>query len=426
MGENRIYGTPVTIAEGHMKIEFHDDVPTWTSADEGTWIYVTDTSTTEWGMYFGGPSGWVKMEAAEVPPRLHYGTGSDGDVDINSGSFSSGPISGNSLTRDAHFENLTLSGGNLNPNGYRVFVRETLTIGSGYHIQRNGVAGANGTAGGVMANGTGGAAGSALANRGLPGAFAGTAGGNGGAGGKAAAGGNGTAATGLTPNAVSINATSLPSGNGGAGGTPSGGTAGLGTTGGTCAGDTLSAYIGYGIESWAVWRAFLPSTGWAWFDNPDYFYVAGQPPGGGGGGGGGSDSGAAFGGGGGGGGAGGGNGGCLYVAAYNIADGNANNDGIRAVGGAGGNGGNGGNGTGTSGNAGGGGGGGAGSGGFGGIVVIITNSVCTATAAYCVPGGAAGSVGTGGTGYGTGSAGSNGTTATAGATGLLFIFCRVS
>ena len=78
-----------------------------------------------------------------------YGDGSDGDVDINTGSFSSGPISSNALTRDAYFDNLTLSGGNLNTAGYRLFVKGILTINSSYKITRNGGVGGTGGNGSV-------------------------------------------------------------------------------------------------------------------------------------------------------------------------------------------------------------------------------------------------------------------------------------
>ena len=48
-----------------------------------------------------------------------YGNGVDGNVDINGGAFSSGPITSNVLTRDAFFDDLTLSGGDLDCGGYR-------------------------------------------------------------------------------------------------------------------------------------------------------------------------------------------------------------------------------------------------------------------------------------------------------------------
>ena len=129
-----------------------------------------------------------------------YGDGNDGTVDINSGSFSSGPISSNALTRDAYFDNLTLSGGNLNTAGYRLFVKGTLTINSGYKVHRNG----------ITATGNSGAA--ALAATRLGGSGAGGRGKY--AGGGGATGGNVSASLG---------------GNGGSGGiSPSGGGNGAG------------------------------------------------------------------------------------------------------------------------------------------------------------------------------------------------------
>ena len=129
-----------------------------------------------------------------------YGDGSDGDVDITSGSFSSGPITNNALTRHAYFDNLTLSGGNLNCAGYRLCVG-TLTINSSYKVHRDGnaAAGDNG--------------GAALSATDLGGS---------------AAGGNGQTGSGST---VGGSTTESLGGNGGAGGdTPSGG---AGSAGGT-------------------------------------------------------------------------------------------------------------------------------------------------------------------------------------------------
>lgn len=83
-----------------------------------------------------------------------FGDGSDGTVDITSGAFSSGPITSNALTRDAYFNNLTLSGGNLDMAGYRLFVKGTLTIASTFKLTRNGVAASAGTGGTALSAGT--------------------------------------------------------------------------------------------------------------------------------------------------------------------------------------------------------------------------------------------------------------------------------
>jgi hypothetical protein len=55
-----------------------------------------------------------------------YGTGNDGDAIISSNT---------SLSSDMHYSNLTVNGGvTLNPNGYRIFVKNILTMGSGSAI----------------------------------------------------------------------------------------------------------------------------------------------------------------------------------------------------------------------------------------------------------------------------------------------------
>lgn len=52
-----------------------------------------------------------------------FGTGADGNVTISSGTTT--------ITRDMHYRNLTVLGGTLNVNGFRVFVSETLTSWGG-------------------------------------------------------------------------------------------------------------------------------------------------------------------------------------------------------------------------------------------------------------------------------------------------------
>lgn len=55
-------------------------------------------------------------------PDPVYGSGSDGDATISSNT---------SLTSDKFYNNLTIADGiQLTPNGYRIFVRNTLTVGS--------------------------------------------------------------------------------------------------------------------------------------------------------------------------------------------------------------------------------------------------------------------------------------------------------
>ena len=128
----------------------------------------------------------ANINGTELTFQDLYGDGSDGTIDINSGSFSSGPITNNALTRDAYFTDLTLSGGNLNTAGYKIFGTGTLTINSSYKIHREGNAGVIGTTGQNGADGqtggAGGAGGAALAAGSLPGTVAGVVGGAGGNG----------------------------------------------------------------------------------------------------------------------------------------------------------------------------------------------------------------------------------------------------
>ncbi|MBA7648129.1 hypothetical protein ES703_55911 [subsurface metagenome] len=98
--------------------------------------------------------------AAAAKGLAIFGDGSDGDVDINGGAFSSGPITNNSLTRDAFFDNLTLSGGDLNCAGYRLFCKGTLTIDASYKVHRTGNKGGNGSSSSSGAGGAGLGAGS--------------------------------------------------------------------------------------------------------------------------------------------------------------------------------------------------------------------------------------------------------------------------
>jgi hypothetical protein len=73
-----------------------------------------------------------------------YGDGSDGEVTINSGTTI--------LSRDMYYHNLTLApGAILYPNGDRIFVSGTLTLGNGANItaDANGGSGGSGGAGGA-------------------------------------------------------------------------------------------------------------------------------------------------------------------------------------------------------------------------------------------------------------------------------------
>jgi hypothetical protein len=297
---------------------------------------------------------WL-IENTNSRPVFDMGDGSDGDVTI------SGTVT---LTRSTFYENLTVqNGGTLNTGGFKIYVRNKLTVESGGKIQRNGN---SGSAGG--ATGTAGTGGSVLTSVDLGGA---------------SAGGNGTA--GSTTNATQPSglASANPamggqSGNGGQGGNGSGGTGG-----------PLRA------SSVPFYRPVRHITDHLIAGNS--LIVGGQSgPGGAGGGGSGSLSGA--------GGGGGGTGGGVVGIFCHILD---NNGDIEAKGGDGGNGGNASN---T--NTGGGGGGGAGGGGVVWIITDIVQNLGTISAA-------GGSGGNAGNGNGSGTAGTAGQV---GAVGRTFVY----
>ena len=118
-----------------------------------------------------------RLEISEL-----FGDGSDGNVDIISGTTT--------ITRDMFYNNLTLSGGNLDTNGYRVFIKGTLTRSSTYKVSFNatGTGGTGGTGqpwgnSGSAFGGTAGTAGGARSSGTLTGGLAGVAGAVGGDGG---------------------------------------------------------------------------------------------------------------------------------------------------------------------------------------------------------------------------------------------------
>jgi hypothetical protein len=161
-----------------------------------------------------------------------FGDGSDGDVTVTAAT---------TLTRDMFYNNLTVAGGvTLKSNGFRIFVRNTLTLGTNAVIDnsgRDGDSGGSGAPGGTM--GGGGSGGTGVAGSGYGG------GGGGsilivardiswGAGSKIAArggrgghGGEGTAFVNGNPGV------SLPYGMGGAGGAGGGTPESGGGAGGT-------------------------------------------------------------------------------------------------------------------------------------------------------------------------------------------------
>lgn len=220
------------------------------SAGEFGWT--TDTLVLKIG---DGSTAWVSLPALISPlrPDAVYGSGSDGNVTISSTT---------NLTRDMHYQNLTVDSGQvLNTNGFRVFVRGSLS-GTGT-IANDGTDGAavttagSGATSGYLGGGTNGGAGAAAAGaagaaisnfRGL-----GSVGGAGGAGTGGAGGAAGTlsAATagqiGGLPSNASLNVASVlvarsmfdnstprswQGGTGGGGGGGNGSSAGAGGGGG--------------------------------------------------------------------------------------------------------------------------------------------------------------------------------------------------
>ena len=376
--------------------------------------YVTNDDTS-------GTGAVLRASAVSSIYNSIFGDGNDGDVTIASGTTT--------ISRDMYYNNLTIqTGGTLNPSGYRIFVKGTLTFEGTGKIARNGNNGSNGnnggngSAGAGGSGGTGGAGGTALASGTI---YGGEAGGDGatGGGGTTGGGSNGTngnqasTPSGIT-NAVgsSANAGTGNGGNSGGGFSGnSGGTGGsAGTGGATVTNPTMmprtveNAILLHTIVNGTV--AFMKGSAGA---------VGGS--GGAGGAGGNQGAGSYAGGGGGGGGGAGGTGGIVMVCAKTVVGGYATC--IQAIGGTGGNGGNGGNPT-TQ-YSGGGGTGGGGNGGTGGVVVFIYNSYSgTALTTACVAGGAGGTKGAtaGIAGTGGGSAGSLGADGAQGATGKLYSF----
>jgi hypothetical protein len=292
-------------------------------------LYVkTGAATTDWTPLLGGTG---------ASGGGLTGDGSDGDVVLGAGTTT--------LVRDMFYDNLTVPvGSTLAPDGYRVFVRGTLTLDGA--IQRDGLAGAS-----VGVPATGGA-GVSTVNRPLAGQ---------------AGGGNGNAAAG----AAGTNANPTAPGYVAAGGAGGAGTNAAGA-GGT---STPPAAPGSGGLRMAVWAIMGRASG-----------TSGQIGGGpGGGGGGGTFGGPGVGAGGGGGGAGGG---YLVVSAGAITGAGS----ITANGGAGGAG----HGDGAGVTAAGGGGGG------GGGIVVVYSANGTFPPTVTANGGAAGA------GFSGGAAGNNG------------------
>tara|TARA_R100000152_G_C6781969_1_gene217821 strand:+ start:4731 stop:8285 length:3555 start_codon:yes stop_codon:yes gene_type:complete len=309
-----------------------------------------------------------------------FGNGKDGELRITSSSLTSDQnaeeddlgdnwIASGVLQRDIYATDLLISSGvTCNTNGYRIFVRDTLTIGgSGAKFFNNGSDGDNGNNAGPSISAPG-AGGSGSGAGGAEGSLrGGQAGGNGGAGGNGTDGSSpvGPGITGSVSTVTSNIVSSYTNGAGGRGGD--------GESGGSGAGSAAAASATSGSEgkisitnadlTYIVAMRDMFAVG----NNAPSLYPALGAAGGGGGGGGAWDttnsSGA-----GGGGGQGGGSGGHVMVVAR-IISGTQSNLELEAKGGSGGDGGNGHSPTGYNGGRGAG-----GNGGDGGCVTVISGT----------------------------------------------------
>lgn len=148
--------------------------------------YFQDGAATIWQKVGVGDTEWQYLL-----PRDFYGDGSDGDVVIGAGTTS--------IARNMYYNNLTIqNGGVLNAAGYRIWVRDTLTIEVGGTLRRNANDGAAGVGGSLAANisfgrGAGGGGGAGNAGAGSAGSTSQIAAGAGGAG---TGGGGGAAGAG--------------------------------------------------------------------------------------------------------------------------------------------------------------------------------------------------------------------------------------
>lgn len=317
------------------------------------------------GGAFGTPSSTNKFLTQEFNLINLLGDGSDGDVTISSPT---------TLTRDMYYNNLVVNS-TLTTDGYRIFVKDTIS-GNGTVIWGTPTAGsAGGSAAGNNAGGAGGSAGGSgnLKN------VAGSAGGDGGSTGTNGVGG--------------VAKTSVIVGNGSAGGdSGSGGTTTQRTGGAGGVATKTIPQIGT-VFSYAALNIGLTSTG------STEFNLTAAGAGGGAGGDGGSGTGTPVYASGGGGGA---SGGIISIAAK-VFSGTFTISAAGAAGGAAG------SAAGSSGSipvAGAGG----GAGGAGGTIILFYNTK-TWSGSTVVTGGAGGA---GGAGYGSGSAGSAGTAGPAG------------
>ena len=178
----------------------------------------------------------------EITPAWYYGTGQDGDVTITSNT---------TLNANVMYNNLTIAPGVVvTLNGYVLMVKDTLTLGNGARISRDGNNGSGGT-GGANLNpfiyaGSGIGGNSSAAGGSSNNSFGGS-GGKGGNSGATVGGNGGTAGLVTEANGGSVNKASLHTlttgllisntgrtggGSGGGGGAVTSGTGGGGGSGG--------------------------------------------------------------------------------------------------------------------------------------------------------------------------------------------------
>jgi hypothetical protein len=333
------------------------------------------------------------------PNDIYFGDGSDGDVTISVDT---------TLTEDKYYNNLTISAGyKLDPNGYRIFVKDTLDVYGTISVDgNNGEAGGDGvTVTTDSTYGDGGTPGAGGAARTSGTIFGGVIGGNGATGGNGLSyqnGGHGTNGE-NTANAIQSGIDGRAGGDGGRGAWAGDSGYGLGGGGGHIGVSVKgNVYLGYILNAINLHNLSGLLT------------FAGGSGGGGGGGGGRHITTPYAGAGGGGGGGSGSSGGIMAIYAKNIIL-----ESTAVLSAVGGNGGKGGNGGSASGNLSGrneaGGGGGGGSGGSGGLILLVYNTITKETGwTFPINGGTGAIGGTKGNGGSNQEHGVSGTTGVSG------------
>jgi len=380
-----------------------------------------------------GTDGKIRGNGIYVKNNLDYlitasrifGNGSDGSLTLSSSSQTSAIdsvnwIASGALQRDIYATNLTINAGiDINTNGYRIFVRDTLQlVGTGASFYNNGSTGDAGSHGSSGTGGGGGSGSGAGAAQGsLLGGVAGGAGGAGGNGqtiGVGAVDGTESASITAKTNCVRVYTTN-DGARGGDGQDGAGSGANSATRSGTASSEGNISITNADLTYIIAMRDFFTIDG-----TSVSLFPASGALGGGGGGGGGIASDDQYGGGGGGGGQAGGSGGHVMIVARQIlaASGRTLADlTIQAKGGTGGQAGRGASGASVGGGTDGGigGAGAGGNGGDGGCITLITGTDPGTSGSGGITidasGGAAGGTNSGGSGnIGTVEAGEPGTT----------------